>query len=225
MNALQLPEALAALAPHLAVLFVIIFKLHLLLYPKLALRSLMDHYRNDGTSLQGHVLSCEAKPGTCGNSFMVEIMYERTQNKNANDPSLRFRDPTNVVSKNYVRRFELGRKVVRGEKLDMLVLPGEPRSGCPNEVLEGIGLCLGDQGQTKKTMLWALAVCGCVLGLAIRQVLRLDDPTAGWAVLLVGVCVVELVPFIYCTDQFLRAKRKRFNSARPMRLIKSGKRN
>jgi hypothetical protein len=223
MNALQLPEALAALAPHLAVLFVVIFKLHLLLYPKLALRSLMNQYRNDGISLHGHVLSCEAKPGKCDNRFIVEIMYERTRNKHANDPSLRFRDPTNLVSKKYVRRFELGRKVARGEKVDVLVLPGEPRSGCPKEVVEGIGP--SDQEQTKKIILWGLVVCGCVLGLAVRQVLRLDDPMAGWAVLLVGVCLVELLPFIYCTDEFLRSKRKRFNSARPMRVAKNGKKN
>lgn len=222
MDDKALPQALAALAPHLAILFVVLLKIHLLLYPKLALRSLMDQYRNDGASIQGQVLSCETKPGTSEKTFIAEIVYERTQHKNANDPSLRFRHPTEVVSKMFVRRFELGRKVTRGEEVEMLVLPGNPRSACPKEVVEGI-LAEHDQERTKKTIVWGTLLCGGILGLAVEKVVRLNDPMTGWAVLLVGVCVVEAVPFLYCADEFLKSKRRRFNSARPVQVAKSGK--
>lgn len=222
MDDKALPQPLAALAPHLAVLFVVLLKLHLLLYPKHALRSLMDQYRNDGASIQGQVLSCEIKSGASDNTFIAEIMYERTQHKNADDPSLRFRNPTEVVSKKFIRRFELGKKVTRGDEVEMLVLFGNPRSGCPKEVVEGI-LAEHDQERTKKTIMWGMLLCGCILGLAVEKVLRLNDPMTGWAVLLMGVCVVEAVPFLYCTDEFLKYKRRRFNSARPMQVAKSGK--
>jgi hypothetical protein len=52
--------------------------------------------------------------------------------------------------------------------------------------------------------------------MAIWEVLRMDDPFKGWVVLTVILVVSELMAFLSCADQFLKSKRRRFDSARPM---------
>jgi hypothetical protein len=207
-------QAFSGLAPFLAASLFVIFSLHLLLYPAYALRSLMKEYLEAGTSIQGQALSCENKAG--GDTFLVEVLYETTEHKFADNPSMKFRFPGAVQKKKFLRRFEYHREVPRGELVDVLLLPGGygSRSGCPREVVERF---LADYNDQQMHLFWALGflVEGVVLAFSVREVLLMENPATGWTALFIGLGCIEVVSFLYCADQFLKSKQRRFYSARP----------
>ena len=209
-------QTFSGLAPFLAVSLFVIFSLHLLLYPQYALRSLMKEYLEAGRSVQGQVLSCENKPGTGGEIFFVEVMYEFSEHKFADNPSMKFRFPGAIQNKKFLRRFEYRREVARGDVVEVLLLPGgyASRSGCPREVIETI---LSDFDDRRMNLLWILALIlvGVIVALSVREVLRMGNPGNGWIALALGLGLIEVVSFLYCADQFMKSKQRRFYSARP----------
>lgn len=217
INDLEWMDAFSGMFPFLCASFFIIFSLNLLLFPQCATLQLMREYLDEGILIQGRVLSCETKAGSGGDAFVVEVQYEASEHKHADNASLKFRNPGAFEKKQFVRRFELGREVPRGEVVDVL-LPAGPngtRSGCPREVVER----LLDGYSHRRTLLILvpglilLAIC---IGMAIWEVLRMDDPYKGWVVLIVILVVSELMACLFCADQFFKSKRRRFDSARPM---------
>lgn len=209
-------QAFSGLAPLLAASLFVIFTLHLLLYPSFALRSLMKEYLEAGRSIQGQALSSEYKAGTGGDAFLVEVLYETAEHKFADNPSMKFRFPGAIQTKKFLRRFEFDREVARGEVVEVLLLPGgyASRSGCPKEVVEKI---LASHNTQRMYLVGApgLIVVLVISGLCVREVLRRDDKVTGWTVFVIGLGLIEAVSLLYCADQFLKCKQRRFFSARP----------
>jgi hypothetical protein len=216
-NDLEWMGQFSGMFPFLCASFFIIFSLNLLLFPQFATFHLLRQYLNEGIHIDGTVLSCETKAGSGGDAFIVEVAYEASEHKFANNASLKFRNPGAFEKKQFVRRFEFDREMPRGQVVDIL-LPSGPngtRSGCPREVVEK----LLDGYSRMRTLLILvpglilLAVC---IGMAIWEVLRIDDPAKGWVVLFGFLGLSELMAFLFCADQFFKSKRRRFDSARPM---------
>ena len=209
-------QAFSGLAPLLAASLFIIFTLHLLLYPSFALRSLMKEYLEAGRSIQGQALSCENKAGTGGDTFLVEVLYETAEHKFADNPSMKFRFPQATQTKKFLRRFEFDRFVARGEVVEVLLLPGgyASRSGCPREVVTKL---LAGHNTQRMNLVGALGLVVVLVnsGLCVREVLKMEDKATGWTALVIGLGLIEVVSLLYCADQFLKSKQRRFYSARP----------
>jgi hypothetical protein len=138
INDLEWMDAFSGMFPFLCACFFIIFSLNLLIFPQCATRQLMRRYLDEGILIEGIVLSCETKAGSGGDAFIVEVQYEASEHKYADNASLKFRNPCAFEKKQLVRRFEFDREMPRGEVVDVL-LPAGPngtRSGCPREVVE-----------------------------------------------------------------------------------------
>eukprot|EP00562_Extubocellulus_spinifer_P006261 CAMPEP_0178516712 /NCGR_PEP_ID=MMETSP0696-20121128/25273_1 /TAXON_ID=265572 /ORGANISM="Extubocellulus spinifer, Strain CCMP396" /LENGTH=266 /DNA_ID=CAMNT_0020147033 /DNA_START=46 /DNA_END=842 /DNA_ORIENTATION=- len=237
--------AIVTLAPYLLGMFVSLCIIHVQYQPRSSLRSLMKRYRKHGIAVEGQVLSCEPRmtatsrstakstatdTGTCNSTgdtisttattYLTEIMYQRAEHKHQTNPSRRFRDPQQVQSKNFVVRHALKRSVGRGDTIPLLVLPGNARSACPKEVVDDILSSHYDQKTSLDLLVFGLlAVLLLFIG-AARAVLRLrlNEPMTGWNVMLLGMLIVEGLPWLYCTDQFLKMKRIRFDNGQPMKL-------
>lgn len=202
--------------PFLVAAFFIIFSLHLIIFPQLALRTLMKEYLEEGHLIHGHVLSSETKPGSAGDVFITEICYETREHKYAHSPSLKFRNPEAWVSKQLVRRYEFDHEMPRGGTVEVLLPPGpnNTRSGCPRIVVEKI---LNEYSHRRVLMvlipgLILLSVC---IAMSIREVLLMENQVLGWCTVLGVLGISVLVAFLYCTDAFFKSKRRRFDSARP----------
>mmetsp|Transcript_6756 Transcript_6756/g.18859 ORF Transcript_6756/g.18859 Transcript_6756/m.18859 type:complete len:272 (-) Transcript_6756:1147-1962(-) len=161
--------------------------------------------------------------------YLVEIMYQRPEHKHHANPRQQFRDPGDAAeamqTKTFVKRYGLNDKMDRGTAIAMLCLPENARSACPKQTVDEI-LSYEQSGKTSLDLLvfgWVtilvLFVC------SVRSVTAMDDTAAGTKVLLSGLILAEGLPWVYCTDQYLKMKRRRFDGARPMKPIKSGKGN
>ena len=53
------------------------------------------------------------------------------------------------------------------------------------------------------------------IAMAIREILLMENQALGWSFLVGSLGLSVLVAFLYCTDAFLKSKRRRFDSARP----------
>lgn len=216
-NDLEWIDEFSGMFPFLCASFFIIFSLNLLLFPRFATRHLIRQYLDEGILIDGTVLSCETKGGSGGDAFIVEVAYEASEHKFANNASLKFRNPGAFEKKQFVRRFEFDREMPRGQVVDVL-LPSGPnctRSGCPREVLEKL---LDGYSHTRTLLLLVpglilLTVC---IGMAVWEVPRMNDRVKGWVVLVGFLGLSELMAFLFCADQFFKSKRRRFDSARPM---------
>ena len=173
------------------------------------------------TSALGGTDAAAASTTPCYNA---EIMYQRAEHVHKSSPSERFRHPQEIQTKNFVIRHELKRCVGRGDKIPLLCLPRNARSACPKEVMEDILYNNNQKISLDFLVFGLLAVLLLFVG-AARAVLRLDESLTGCKVLLLGMLIVEGLPWIYCTDQFLKMKRMRFDNGRPVKLTKSGKRS
>jgi len=213
---LQWMQELSGVLPFLIAAFFIIFSLHLILFPQLATRTLMKEYLEEGQQIEGKVLSCHTKAGSGGETFIAEIVYEAREHKYAENPSLKFRNPEAWEAKQFVRRYEFDYEIPRGEVIEVLfpVGPHCTRSGCPRIVVERILNEFSPQRVLMILVPGMILLLACI-AMAIRAVLLMDNQLLGWTVLLGGLGLSILVAFLYCTDAFLKSKRRRFDSARP----------
>lgn len=212
-------QALSGVFPYLIAIFFVVFSLHVYLYPKHAERTLLtEEYLETGTRVTGQALSCDYKEGSGGDAFMVDVAYKAKEHKYLDNPSMKFRNPAAYEEKSFLRRFEFGREVGRGEELEVLI--PDPtrsvRSGMPTEVVERMISRDAEQaGRYRLVLAVGAAVVIVLLALAVREVVRMDEPGAGWVVLLGGLAVIEVASFLYSADQFFKSKRRKFDSARP----------
>jgi hypothetical protein len=241
----SIASAIGVLAPYLGGMAISLTALHLQYHVPSSLRGLMKQYRRRGVAVEGRVLSCEQMPpppssaaasgkasagGRTGSpSYRVEIMYERPEHRFHANPRQQFRDTgeaaESMPTKTFVKRCVLNGKTERGSSIAMLCLPESARSACPRQTVDEI-LSFEQSGKTSLDLLVLGWVAILVLAVgAVRSVMAMDDVAAGIKVLLSGVALAEGLPWLYCTDQYLKMKRGRFEGARPMRLIKSGKGN
>lgn len=213
---LKWTQTLSGVFPFLIASFFIIFSLFLIIFPQLALRTLMKEYLEEGHLIEGKVLSCETKAGSGGESFIAEIVYEAREHRYAHNSSLKFRNPEAWETKQLVRHYEVHEEIPRGEAVDMLlpVGPNNTRSGCPRIVVERI---LNEYSHHRLLMILipGLILLAASVAMAIRAVLLMENQALGWCVLFGGLGLSVLVAFLYCTDSFLKSKRRRFDSARP----------
>ena len=237
----EVGRALASLFPLAAVLIGILIRMHSVHHMRWAVRSLLLRYRSAGMEVVGTVLSCEAGPAgeEGGGRVVAEIMYERSVHRSegaASDRLLgaftsdRFRHPGRRSARRYVRRCGLSRPHRRGDEVGMLCLPGSPRSAYPAEGIEELlrreedgNLGLRPRRRHERTEAAAgLALATACLAFAARTAAALPDPALGCRVFLSLLALGEAVPWLYWTDRYLRARRRRFESARPVRSPNKG---
>ena len=162
-------------------------------------------------------------------SYLVEITYQRPEHRHHADPRQQFRDTGDAAeampTKTFVKQYGWNSKMDRGATIALLCLPENARSACPRQTVDEI-LSYEQSGKTSLDLLvlgWVIILVLFVC--AIRSVMVMDDAAAGIKVLLSGLIIAEFLPWMFCTDQWLKMKRRRFDGARPMRPVKSGKGN
>ena len=162
-------------------------------------------------------------------SYLVEITYQRPEHRHHADPRQQFRDTGDAAeamqTKTFVKQYDWNSKVDRGAAIALLCLPENARSACPRQTVDEI-LSYEQNGKTSLDLLvlgWVIILVLFVC--AIRSVMVMDDTATGIKVLLSGLIIAEFLPWMYCTDTYLKMKRRRFDGARPMRPVKSGKGN
>jgi len=212
-------QAFFDLCPYLVAIFFVVFSLHVYLYPKHAERTLLrEEYINTGARMSGQALSCDYREGSGGDAFLADVVYKAREHKYIDNPSMKFRNPAAYEEKSFLRRFKFGREVGRGEELEMLIPDPERsvRSGIPTEVVEQM-LAKDAAAAGKYRIVLALggSVTVALVALAIREVVWMDDPGAGWAALIVSLAIIEVASFLYSADQYFKSKRRKFDSARP----------
>ena len=189
-------------------------------------------------SKSARAVGTKSAAGTTGNAsssattYLAEVMYERPEHRHHSNPRQQFRDAGDAAesmpTKTFVKRYVLNsysQKMERGSAIDMLCLPENARSACPKQTVDEI-LDYQQSGKTSLDMLVLGRMTILVLFVcAVRSVMVMDNVAAGIKVLLSGLVMAEGLPWLYCTDQYLKMKRRRFDGARPMRPIKSGKGN
>ena len=171
----------------------------------------------------------DAGGGKGGTPYLVEITYQRPEHRHHADPRQQFRDTGDAAeamqTKTFVKQYDWNSKVDRGAAIAMLCLPENARSACPRQTVDEI-LSYEQNGKTSLDLLvlgWVIILVLFVC--AIRSVMVMDDTATGIKVLLSGLIIAEFLPWMYCTDTYLKMKRRRFDGARPMRPVKSGKGN
>lgn len=212
-------QAFSGLGPYLIAIFFVVFSLHVYLYPKYAERThLTEEYLNTGVRYSGQALSCDYREGSGGDAFLVDVVYKAKEHKYADNPSMKFRNPTAYDEKSFLRRFEFGRELARGEELEVIVPDPERsvRSGIPTEVVERMLTKHAAGAGRFRVVLWGgVAVLVVLMALAIREVFLMDNPGSGWVALIVALVVIEAMSLLYSADNFLKSKRRKFDSARP----------
>mmetsp|Transcript_35260 Transcript_35260/g.42537 ORF Transcript_35260/g.42537 Transcript_35260/m.42537 type:complete len:342 (+) Transcript_35260:174-1199(+) len=219
-------ECLSELIMYLIPTFLLLLALHILLYKDWATQSLVEIYLKTGKSLEGVVISCDEFKQSSDSkkqTFMIEILYEEREHRYKDHGSLRFRFPAAYDTKQFLKRFEFGRRLEVGEKIDVLLLPnnhgGGPRSGCPREVCEQILAVDRTFSHCKKCFIaTGLVLIVFLVGLAFRTVSQMDvdNLSLNMSVLFGSLLFLELVCYLCAADKFLKERRSRFLSAQPM---------
>ena len=210
-------ETYKDLGPFIAALFFIIFSLHLLLFPSWATAKLMQQYIDDANLIEGQVLSCELKPNSTS-EYIIDVIYAAKEHKYADNPSLKFRNPNAYEEKQMSRRFRIHRELKRGEKIEMLKPKGVwgSRSGVPREVVENT-LDENNNNRIHKVLkIIGGIVIVVILYYSSLEALDMDNPISGFIAITSSLAAIELFSFAVVIDQFLKSKRRRFQSARPM---------
>jgi len=112
---------------------------------------------SNSTMVTGDVISSNANTNYFSSSssfYEVTILYEATSHRYATNPRQKFRQPHSFETKRYIRTFQLPlpttmnsvnvdteedyipRLLNRGDTVNILLLPGMPRSGCLRSVIE-----------------------------------------------------------------------------------------
>ena len=210
-------DAYKDLGPWIVALFLIIFCLHLIMFPSWATAKLMQQYINDADLIEGQVLNCESKPNTTS-EYIIDVIYSTREHKYADNPSLKFRNPNAYEDKKMRRRFSIYRELKRGEKIEVLKPKGVwgSRAGVPREVVENI---LDEN--TNNRMHNVLKILGGIIILVLlyfasKEALDIQNSVSGFIAIALSLIAIELFSLAVVTDQFLKSKRKRFESARPM---------
>jgi hypothetical protein len=173
-------------------------------------------------------------PPSTPSRYLAEIMYEAVEHKYMDSPSLKFRHPAAHETKRFVRAFEFRHPpddefesggcpntrdpLQRGDRVPVLLLPGinNTRSGCPQHVVDRVYDAFPGR-KVATILLVATVALAVLLTMTVRNsFVHLEDPRQGWAVLLVLLVASDAVGLLLSLDRFLKAKRRRFDSALPM---------
>jgi hypothetical protein len=225
-------QTVGAIGPYLFAFFLVIFFLHLLIYPNWATIRLMKAYLEDGARISGTVLDCEERPSTTTStstiisdatkkSWNVDVMWECKEHQFADNPILKSRHPDAIEVRRFARCFEFEDEQIVGAFVPVLVPLGttQPRSGCPVPVVERIFKqeTHKDKTQSRIVLSIGLILILIILISTVRVINHeMEYPLAGWVVLVTSLSVIEAASLLYCNNKFLKNKSRAFDGARSM---------
>mmetsp|Transcript_15142 Transcript_15142/g.22525 ORF Transcript_15142/g.22525 Transcript_15142/m.22525 type:complete len:266 (-) Transcript_15142:230-1027(-) len=206
----------------------VIIGLFSLLYSYHKRHRLMKKYLYSGVHITGTVLSCEDKKTFTNtkrrrffmttddddDEFEISVLYTAKEHK-YNDTRNRFRYPNTFVEKRFMRRFVISERMVRGNKVDIVLLPGIPKSGMLsnavyNEV-ENFSYC-----RSVLTLVPGMGLFGILLYKLQEQVLLLynEEHKRRNVLVVIGVAImlVWTMCMCYCSRIFQRKKRQLFSA-------------
>jgi hypothetical protein len=210
-------EAWFTLFRYLVGLGFVIFGAYTILYNDIATYIFLKKYLK-ATPIQGQVLSCEELPGNV-KKYEIQVLYSAIVRKFASDPRLRFRYPEALLlQKEFLRRFESNWLIPRGSSVDLLLLPGFPKSGCTPEMIDAKKSQLSI-ARIILTIIPATSLIALFAGLSIREVLTFDwrtEQLLGWAFLIFCCGLFVCLSWSFCDFQFQARAKNIFFSAVPM---------
>lgn len=205
--------------------FFLLLGLHFLLYAHLATYALMKRYRDWGHLVTGDVLSCDPLQSTSSLSkskWEVQYLYtasvhtygERTSSR------LEFRYPDKLQDKRFVRRLPSDTYTPRGTKVEVLVLPGLPKSGLTSDFAEQ---SLSSHSHCRTIMLLVSGLCLYVI-IVYLQVLQVqgydgndDDEKVGWIVMGISHALIYCVARMWSDARWQTEWRTKYDSAVPIK--------
>lgn len=208
----------SGLARDLLGLFFVVVGISMLLYNHVAMHAVWRQYTNErfATAVDGDVLDSE--PSDDGHAFHVSVLYTTTVHKFEHDYRQKFRQPSAVEPRRFLRRFRLERPLPRGAALDVLVLHGLPRSGCLREVVDG-KVRAHSHCRTLLLGVPGAALAGTFLYLALLEAGAMEAPTTGYLVVAAGLAVILLGTHACSWRRFQREKRRALEVAVAMKAV------
>ena len=227
----------SGLVKYLVGAFIPILVLHLLLYIRAKIHAMWKEYLKPSTAVVlGDVLSCDesssspsvtlsgvgtdAAAASAASRYQVVILYQAQEHKYWNNPRLRFRHPNMVETKRYVRRFVLDEPMERGTKVEIVLLPDMPRSGCMRQLAER-NVAAYSRARTVLIAVPGLLLLIIFLGLCVREVVNIGEDKGtrrvGWVVLVAALVAMFLGAKAICQVQLRRQEDRLFNCAVPMK--------
>lgn len=198
---------------YIAAWFFVVLGLHAMLYSHLATHALLKRYQYKAKAIWGTILECEAR---ADNAFQVSVLYHATSHKYANNPRLRFRQPDAVEEKRYMRRWHTQQPLQRGTRVELLLLPNNPKSALAQEVILA-QLSNHSYCRTCLVLSPGLLLLSAILYLAIRTVQEQDGTTVGFLVVVVSFSLILIIAQAWSRRRFDAECRKKFFSAVAMR--------
>jgi len=227
-------HAATIVTPHLIIILFTTIYLYKHIHSDMATNTLMKEYIVKGKVVQGKVLSCEPRKKTPGKNddddknVTIDVLYKATQHKFENDARANFRNPEAIVQKQYLRRFQSQRDWKRGDSIEVLLLQWYPRSGCTREVVER-NLAGYDDRKIASVYVPGLCFVAIVLAWGVVSVVWSQGPglhkNKGLEVLACGFAAIQFVVWVYFYAQFMKAKLRKFGSAKAMVTSSVGSKN
>jgi hypothetical protein len=218
-------QTIDTIGPYVFAVCIVIFSLHLVIYPNWATIGLMKAYLEDGARISGTVLDCEERTvskRTCSaeKSWKADIMWECKENKFADNPILKSRHPDAIEVRRFARCFQFEKEQIVGAFVPVHLPLGitQPRSGCPAPVVERILAqeIRKDKTQSRVALSMGLILIVMLLVATVRVINKMEYPLAGWVVLVASLSAIEAASLLYCDTEFLKTKSRRFDGARSM---------
>lgn len=208
-------------------LFFVILGLHLLLYTPFSVHVTWKQYLTQkaySRKVLGDILSCTKINNSPLPQFEVSVLYTARVNPYANNHSrsrMEFRHPDKFVEKRFIRRFVISCFLPRKpQSVDVLFLPGMPRSGCLAEVAER-KVAEYSRCRTFLLLILGIFLIGVFILLASVEVREMEDKELGWAVLVCTLLLFVGGIRLWCESQFMKTKRKIFDSAVAFKIVDS----
>jgi len=192
----------------------------LLLYNHLATHKIWKKYTNGrfATKVSGDVLSSDP---SYDNKFDVSVLYTTMIHKYENDSRNKFRHPTALEPKRFLRRFLVDQPISRGTTIDVFILRGMPRSGCIREVVDR-NIRAHSHCRTLLILLPGAALVSIFIYLAVMEVNAMNEPKMGWIVSAAGLAVILVGTNMWCQRRFQREIGNTFQVAVPQRIVSAG---
>jgi hypothetical protein len=201
-----------SLLRYLVALFFAILGLHLVLYAHMATYSLMKTYMKHGKRIKGDVLDCTPIDKSRN---QITVLYDAVVPK-YEDPRLQFRHPDAAGTvKRFMRRFDTCLLYQRGSVIDIVLLPGLPKSGLLLEVVEMIQT---QHSHLKTVLLLVPGSCLICFTLfmavaTIQENFDEEHQRHGYIVLVAFTAVISLLSRIIVGGRWEQVKNRRFLSA------------
>ena len=182
----------------------VIFGCFSLLYSHISMYNLLWRYKTTGQAVSGKILSCA--DGRSNAERSIEVLYTVVAPAKRQYPNL------DVKPRQYVLKAYTQSDPLEGSMIDLLVLPGIPKSACTVEMIDTL-IARHSHGITALILVPALTLMGAFLFVSHREIKKFDglsQEIMAWSLLIVWILFCSWFSYIFCHGRFRFQRRIAF---------------